>query len=169
MDEITNYNSYLNYKTIHKERQLENFIYRKYLPLLGSFIESMYKGLKFDIFVKKRNFKERRLDWYGMTYMELIIFDVIKSPVYNPMSFEPVYITPHYDGFISGDFFFEDINSYIPDINQHLAISFTPVVNPYIDSYNQNFNDIPTYECWKEYFKMESMYNNRIKCNWDNF
>lgn len=160
------YNSYLEYKFINEEKGLKKLIYEKYLPLLGKFIENMYKDLKFDIFVKERNIRERSLDWYGMTYMELKIYDVITSPVYNPNTFEPSYKSLGYNGYINGDIFFRDINSYIPDINKHLAISFVPAVDPFIEKYNMDFHSIPTYECWKEYFRYETTYANKLNCDW---
>lgn len=160
------YNSYLEYKFINEEKGLKKLIYEKYLPLLGKFIEIMYKDLKFDIFVKERNIRERSLDWYGMTYMELKIYDVITSPVYNPNTFEPSYKSLGYNGYINGDIFFKDINSYIPDINKHLLISFVPAVDPFIEKYNMDFHSIPTYECWKEYFRYETTYANKLNCDW---
>jgi len=71
-----------------------------------------------------------------------------------------------YNGYINGDIFFKDINSYIPDINKHLLISFVPAVDPFIEKYNMDFHSIPTYECWKEYFRYETTYANKLNCDW---
>ncbi len=107
------YNSYGEYKFNYEQAEIKYLIHRKYLKLLGELIETLYPGLKFDIFIRDRNPKERKPDWYGMTYMELVVFDIIGSPVYNPMNFEPSYKTPHFDGYISGEILFNDIDSYI--------------------------------------------------------
>jgi hypothetical protein len=119
--------------------------------MLGEFIEMMYPGLKFDIHIRNRDPKERRPDWYGHTYMELIVFDMIASPVYNPNTFEPSYRTPHCQEYISGERLYYDINSYIPDINKHLLISFFRC-----NDFSMNLTDIPSFECWRQYFMSDS-------------
>lgn len=145
---------YSEYKSISEEEKLKYLIHTKYLKVLGKFIENMYPGLKFDIFVKQRDPKQKSIDWFGNTYMELIIFDVITSPLYDPSSFYPLYSTQHYDGHISGIDFFLTINDFIPEINKHLLISFRPMISPHIEIHNVSFYDIPDFECWKEYFRI---------------
>jgi hypothetical protein len=156
------YDSYLQYKLLNEEKSLDGLIRSKYLKILRQFVETMYNGLKFDIFIRKRNPNERKMEWYGMIYMELRIFDVVSAYGYNPMNFEPVYKTPHYNGYICSEYIYDDINSYIPEINKHLLISFVPIVDPFIEKYNMNFNSIPDYECWNEYFRRKVNKN-----NWD--
>ncbi len=146
------YSTYNEYKFIREESELRYMIHRKYLRLLGHFIETMYPGLKFDIHIRNRDHKERKPDWYGHTYMELIIFDIIASPVYNPNTFEPSYRTPHCQEYISGDKLYYDIDSYIPDINKHLLISFVRC-----NDFSKNLMDIPSFECWRQYFLSDSI------------
>ena len=151
------YNSYGEYKFNYKQAEIKYLIHRKYLKLLGELIETLYPGLKFDIFIRDRNPKERKLDWYGMTYMELVIFDILGSPVYNPMNFEPSYRTPHFDGYISGEILFNDIDSYMPDINKHLLISFRPLMHPHEhNTISQFYVNLPDFECWRQYYLMEA-------------
>ena len=149
------YNTYSEYKDIREQSELRYLIYRKYLKLLGHFIDTMYPGLRFDICIKHRNDKERKPDWYGMTYMELIVFDVISSPVYNPNTFEPSYRTPHCGEHISGQLFFNDIESYLPDINKHLLITFIRCSDVPMNIMEYNMLDIPSFECWRQYYIME--------------
>ena len=82
MNEYMNhtYNSYSDYKSMYENAKLQYLIHKKYLKLLGKFIETIYPNLRFDIFIRNRNPKEKKVDWYGMTYMELVVFDVICSP-----------------------------------------------------------------------------------------
>ena len=155
------YNTYSEYKDIREQSELRYMIHRKYLKLLGHFIETMYPGLRFDICIKHRNDKERKPDWYGMTYMELIVFDVITSPVYNPNTFEPSYRTPHCDGHISGEILFNDIDSYLPEINKHLLITFIRCNTP-VSRMEYNMLDIPSFECWRQYYIMERRDNTSI-------
>lgn len=180
MNEYMNrtYGSYSEYKHNFEEAKLQYLIHKKYLRLLGKFIETIYPDLKFDIFIRNRNPKERKVDWYGMTYMELIIFDVISSPVYTPLNFEPSYRTPHYDGFISGESLFYEINSYLPEITKHLLIKFRPLIQPHIEIHNMDFYNIPEFECWTECYKRERIesyasfgdpYNNRFLGDYDRF
>lgn len=161
------YSSYLDYKYNYEESRLSHLIKTKYLKVLGKFIEDMYPGLKFDIFIRSRNPKEKSPYWYGVTYMELRIFDVIKSPVYNPMTFDAVYRTPHYDGYVSGHDFFDTINDFIPEINKHLLISFSSINLTHlpISQMVDNMLEIPDFECWKEYYNRDSVSN----VNYDRF
>lgn len=148
------YSSYMEYKYNYEEARLRHLIHRKYFKVLGKFVENIYPGVRFDIFIRQRNPKEKKIDWFGHTYMELMIFDVITSPIYNPSTFEPVYKTPHHDGYISGFNFFDTINDFIPEINKHLLISFRPLIDPHIEIHNMSFNDIPDFKCWEEYYRM---------------
>ena len=154
------YNTYSEYKSICKESELRYMIHRKYLKLLGHFIETMYPGLRFDIRIKYRNTKESKPDWYGMTYMELVVFDVITSPMYNPMNFEPSYRTPHCEEYISCEGFFDIIDSYMPDINKHLLIRFSPIIQPH--NYMNHNMEIPDFECWRHYFMRQRRDNTSI-------
>jgi len=72
--------------------------------------------LGFDIFIRNRDPKEQKVQWYGHIYMELVIFDVIGTPIYNPMSFEPVYRTTTYDGYLSMDMIYDEIDREILEI-----------------------------------------------------
>ena len=163
------YSSYMEYKYNYEEARLRHLIHSKYLKVLGKFIEDMYSGLRFDIFIRQRDPKQKSMDWFGHTYMELRIFDVIMAPVYNPMNFDPVYKTPHYEDYISGWNFFETINDFIPEINKHLLISFRPIISPQIEIHNMQFNDIPDFECWREYFIRQSRKNITISTYQDPF
>jgi len=144
------YNTYSEYKSIREESEIRYLIHRKYLKMLGEFIETMYPGLRFDIVIRNRDLKERKPDWYGHTYMVLIVFDVITSPVYNPNTFEPSYRSPHCHEYINGEGFFDIINSYMPDINKHLLISFRPLIQPH--NYIGHNMDLPDFECWRHYY-----------------
>ena len=74
------YSSYSEFKFIQEDEKLRYLIHRKYLKVLGEFIESTYPGLKFDVFIRNRDPKVKNIQWYGHTYMELRIYDVITSP-----------------------------------------------------------------------------------------
>lgn len=153
------YDSYSEYMFHHGEAKLIYLIRRKYLKLLGKFIENMYPGLKFDIYVQQRDPKERKVEWYGHTYMELRIFDMIQSPVYNPMNFEPSYRSPHCNEFIDGEKIYDLIDSFIPEINKHLLISFRPIISPHMEIHNMDFNQIPDYECWAKHWRYTRINN----------
>lgn len=146
------YNTYSEYKSIREESEIRYMIHRKYLKMLGHFIETMYPGLRFDIVIRNRDLKERKPDWYGHTYMVLIVFDVITSPVYNPNTFEPSYRTPHCGEYFNGEILFNDIDSYLPEINKHLLISFSRIRQPE-NYYNSEYNvELPDFECWRHYY-----------------
>lgn len=149
------YNSYLEFKFEKKEQQLSNLISSKYLIVLGDFIESMYEGLKFDIFVRYRNPRVKNPQWYGHTYMELRIYDVITSPVYNPHTFDPSYKTPHYNGNLYYEEIYNNIESFLPEINKHLLISFRPLISPHTPIHNIDMSHPKPFECWGEYFSRE--------------
>ncbi len=95
--------SYSQYKQVVEDERVFYLIKDKYLKLLGKFIENTYTDLRFDIFIRQRNPKEQKPQWYGHTYMELVVFDVIKTPIYNPSNFEPSYRTATYNGYLSMD------------------------------------------------------------------
>lgn len=154
-DDNISYSSYTEYKFMTSESKLQHLIRTKYLKMLGEFIESMYSGLRFDILIRNRNHKERKPDWYGMTYMELVVFDIISLPSYSTRVFSEMYKTPHYDGYISGEILFNDIDSYMPDINKHLLISFRPLIQPHeYMSMKQFYVNLPDFECWRQYYIM---------------
>jgi hypothetical protein len=145
-----NYETYDMYKHAKEENKLKDLIYRKYLKVLGRFIKDTLPGVKFDIYVRHRNPREKSAYWYGHTYMELVIFDVITPPNYYPDNFDAVYKTPHSEEFLNYRRIYDEIESFIPEINKHLMITF---VND-----DRNFNEytiykaIPSFECWSEYF-----------------
>ena len=149
------YSSYSEYKSLQKDAKLQYLIHRKYLNVLGKFIENMYSGLRFDIFIRHRDPKVKDVKWYGHTYMELRIFDIVSTPVYDPRTFTPSYRTPHCDGYLNGEEIYDEIDSFIPEINKHLLISFRPLIQPHVEIHNMNFYDIPDFECWGEYFTRE--------------
>lgn len=161
----TNY-SYSEYKSNHEEAKLQYLIQRKYLKLLGKFIENMYSDLKFDVFIRHRNPKVKHIEWYGYTYMELRIFDVIT--VYNPMNFNPTFKTPNSKEDFNGETIYNLIESFIPEINKHLLISFRPPISPHIEIHNVSFYEIPDYECWSEHFKREYM-KDASTYHWEDF
>jgi hypothetical protein len=144
--------SYQEYKSMKEESELRYLIHTKYLKVLGQFIENTYPGLRFDIFIRSRNPKEKKPQWYGHTYMELAVFDVISQPIYNPSTFEPVYRTTTYDGYFSMDTIYDDIDSFIPDINKHLMITFVHYRNT-DQMVPEQFYDIPSFECWDKYWR----------------
>ena len=160
-DEYTNqymnqtYSSYSEYKSNSEEAKLRYLIHRKYLKMLGKFIDNTYPGLKFDVFIRNRDPKVKHAQWYGYTYMELMIFDINTSPIYDPRTFSPSYRTPHCDGYFSGEEIYNHIEDFIPEINKHLLISFRPLIQPHIEIHNMNMLDIPSFECWGEYFARE--------------
>jgi hypothetical protein len=123
---------------------------------LGEFIETLYPGLRFDIHIRNRDLKERNPVWYGHTYMELAIFDVIGTPVYNPNTFEPIFRSTHCEEHINGERLFESIDSYIPDINKHLLISFHRCSDIPMNRMEYNMLDIPSFECWRHYYMRDS-------------
>ena len=149
------FNSYSEYKSLQEDAKLQYLIHRKYLNVLGGFIENMYSGLRFDIFIRHRDPKVKDVKWYGHTYMELRIFDIVSTPVYDPRTSTPSYRTPHCDGYLNGEEIYDEIDSFIPEINKHLLISFRPLIQPHVEIHNMNFYDIPDFECWGEYFSRE--------------
>jgi hypothetical protein len=154
--------SYSQYKRREEDSKLFYLIRDKYLKLLGNFIESTYPDLRFDIFIRSRNPKEQKPQWYGHTYMELAVFDVISQPIYNPMNFEPVYRTTTYDGYFSMDTIYDDIDSFIPEINKHLMITFVHYRNP-DQMVPEQFYNIQPFECWDKYWRCTKIENyNRI-------
>lgn len=154
MERSIEYNSYMSYKQDREDVKLRGLIYNKYLKILGRFIEDMYPKLKFDIFVCDRNEKQRKPDWYGMVYMNLVIYDVIGRPLYDSRTFNLSYRSLNYDGVISSYDFYSTIDSYIPEINKHLLISFEPPKNENMSTtmMMSNMLQIPDFECWSEYY-----------------
>ena len=160
-DELNNgymnrtYSSYSEYKSIYEEEKLKYLIHRKYLKLLGRFIETTYPGLKFDVFIRTRDPKVKNMQWYVHTYMELRIYDVITSPVYDPSTFSPSYKTLHYDGYIRYEEIYDEIENFIPELNKHILITFRPLISTHTPIHNMDMFDIKPYECWEEYFSRE--------------
>jgi hypothetical protein len=144
---------------LREESEFKDLIYGKYVNVLRRFIQNMYPNLKFDICVRDRKEKNRRSDWYGMTYMTLIIYDVIHQPIYNPTSFEPSYMSLGYNGIISFYDFYDTIDSYIPEINKHLLISFEPPRSEHMSTtmMMSNMLQIPDFECWVQYYKRSTI------------
>lgn len=153
------FSSYMEYKFQLENSKLMYLIHNKYIKVLGRFIETMYPNLRFDIHIKTRDPKVRKPDWYGHTYMELIIFDVITQPIYNPNTFEPTYRTRDYDGNdISGRDIYWMIDSFIPEINKHLLISYCPINDTPIS--RMMMLEIPSFECWREFYIRDRTYFN---------
>ncbi len=159
--------SYSEFKQKEEDTKVLFLIKDKYLKLLGKFIEDTYPDLRFDIFIRNRNPKEQKAEWYGHTYMELVIFDVVGQAVYNPMTFEPVYRTTTYNGYLSMDIIYDEIESFIPEINKHLMITFVPYFSPNQMMPEQFFN-IQPFECWEKYWRNENYkrsYNEKYVSN----
>jgi hypothetical protein len=150
--------SYSQYKRREEDSKLFYLIRDKYLKLLGNFIEFTYPDLRFDIFIRNRNPNESKPQWYGYTYMELVILDVIVTPIYNPMNFEPSYRTTTYDGYLSMDTIYDEIDSFIPEINKHLMITFVPYHSPH-QMISKQFFDLQPYECWDRYWRCTKIEN----------
>lgn len=161
------YSSYSEYKSIYEEEKLRYLIHRKYLKILGRFIEITYPGLKFDVFIRDRDPKVRKVEWYGYTYMELRIYDVITSPLYDPRTFTPVYRTPHCNEYIGGEEIYNEIENFIPELNKHILITFRPLISPHTPIHNVDMFDIKSYECWHEYFSREYRKNAAIRYSYD--
>lgn len=142
---------------LREESELKNLIYGKYVNVLRRFIQNMYPNLKFDICVRDRKEKSRRSDWYGMTYMTLIIYDVISTPVYHPTPYDVHYRVCNYEGLISYQNFYNTIDSYIPEINKHLLISFIPPSNIDMTTTMRSMTQIPDFECWVQYYKRSTI------------
>ena len=51
---------------------------------------------------------------------------------------------------------YNEIESFIPDINKHLMITFIPHFNPDQINHTTQFYDIPSFECWERYWKNEN-------------
>lgn len=149
------YSSYSEYKLIYEEEKLRYLISRKYLKLLGKFIETTYPGLKFDVFIRHRDPRVKNPQWYGYTYMELRIYDVICLPSYAPRVFSDVYKTPHHDGHIFYEGIYNEIENYIPELNKHLLINFRPLISPHTPIHNMDMLELKPFECWGEYFARE--------------
>ena len=155
--------SYSQYKRREEDSKLFYLIRDKYLKLLGNFIEITYPDLRFDILIRNRNPNESRPQWYGYTYMELVILDVIIQPIYDPATFQPVYRTTTYTDSISMNMIYNDIDSFIPEINKHLMITFIPYHSPDQINYMLGTNDMPSFECWDMYWRCTKIENyNRI-------
>lgn len=155
------FNSYSEYKQREEDVKVLFLIRDKYLKLLGNFIESTYPGLRFDIFIRNRNPKEKKPQWYGHTYMELAIFDVITQPIYHPDTFEPVYRTSTFGEKISMSLIYDEIDSFIPEINKHLMITFVPcLISDQNINHMSGFYDIPSFECWDRYWRYTKLEDN---------
>lgn len=146
------FDSYSQFKQREEDTKVLFLIKDKYLKLLGKFIEDVYPDLRFDIFIRQRNPKEQRPQWYGHTYMELVVFDIITQPIYNPMTFEPSYRTTTYDGYLSMDAIYDEIDSFIPEINKYLMITFVPYHSPH-QIMPKQFFDLKPFECWDRYWR----------------
>ena len=149
------YSSYSEYKSMYEEEKLRYLIHRKYLKLLGRFIETTYPGLKFDVFIRTRDPKVKNMKWYGHTYMELRIYDIISLPSYAPQTFSQVYKTPHCNEYISGEEIYNEIENCIPELNKHILITFRPLISPHTPIHNMDMFYIEPFECWGEYFARE--------------
>ena len=143
--------SYSQFKQREEDTKVLFLIRDKYLKLLGNFIEVTYPGLRFDVHIRTRNPKESKAQWYGYTYMQLVIFDVVGQSIYNPMTFEPVYRTTTYNGYLSMDIIYDEIDSFIPEINKHLMITFVPYLNP-DQMIPAQFSNLQPFECWDKYW-----------------
>ena len=148
-------NTYGYLREIREKDHLSYLINSKYVNVLGKFIKTMYPNLKFKIFVRDRNKKHQKSDWYGMTYMNLVIYNVISSAEYNPLTYNAYYRVYDYKELISFENFYDTIDSYMPEMNKHLLISFEPPRNENIpiDIMIANIVQIPDYECWVQYYK----------------
>jgi hypothetical protein len=146
------FNSYSEFKQREEDTKVLFLIKDKYLKLLGKFIETTYPDLRFDIYIRQRNPKEQKVQWYGHTYMELVVFDVIGQAIYDPMTFAPVYRTTTYTDHISMDIIYDDIESFIPEINKHLMITFIPYHSP-DQMIPEQFFDLRSFECWDRYWR----------------
>lgn len=155
------FNSYSEYKQREEDLKVMFLIRDRYLKLLGQFIESTYSGLRFDIFIRNRNPKEKKPQWYGHTYMELVIFDVITQPVYCPNTFAPTFRTATFGERISMDLIYDEIDSFIPEINKHLMITFIPHRTPE-QMYVEKFNELDSFECWDRYWKYDKLEPRRM-------
>ena len=149
------YSSYSEYKSMYEEEKLKYLIHKKYLKLLGRFIESTYPGLKFDIFIRTRDPKVKDVQWYGYTYMELRIYDIITSPVYDPHTFSPCYKTPHCEIPICCEEIYDEIENFIPELNKHILINLRPLISPHTPIHNIDMLNPKPFECWGEYFSRE--------------
>jgi len=149
------YSSYQEYKSNQEEQKLLYLIQSKYLIILGKFIESMYEGLQFDIFIRHLDPKVKDTQWYGQTYMELIIYDIIFLPSYRPEVFSKTYRTPHYNGYIGGEEIYNEIENFISELNKHILITFRPLISPHTPIHNIDMFDPKPFECWGEYFARE--------------
>lgn len=161
------YSSYSEFKAIQEEEKLRYLIHRKYLKVLGEFIECTYPGLKFDVFIRNRDPKVKNIQWYGHTYMELRIYDVITSPSYDPRTFAPAYRTPHCNMHIRYEEIYDEIERFIPELNKHILIALRPLISPHTPIHNIDMFDIIPYECWSEYFGRE--YRRQATYNYEEF
>lgn len=167
LNSFAQYDSFKENEFNQKENDLAFIIKSKYMKILKEFIKTMYSGLKFDIIFRTRNPKERMVEWYGMSYMELKIYDVTTLPSYSPQVFSDVYKTPHCQEYISGDLIYENIESYIPEINKHLLISFSPINEP--DNFMMQHLNISDFECWRKYFHVEYAKNEIMSSGSESF
>jgi hypothetical protein len=98
--------------------------------------------------------------------MELVIFDVIGTPIYNPRTFEPVHRTTTYDGYLSMDTIYDEIDSFIPEINKHLMITFVPYHSP-DQMIPGQFFDLRPFECWDKYWRHTKLEPARNALRWE--
>jgi hypothetical protein len=62
------------------------------------------------------------------------------------------------------DIIYDEIDSFIPEINKHLMITFVPYLNPDQMNYMSGINDMPSFECWDKYWKHTKIENyNRLQ------
>lgn len=158
------YSSFSEYKSNHEEAKLRYLIHRKYLKILGKFIENTYPGLKFDVLIRDRDPKTEHRQWYGHTYMELRIYDVITSPTYDPSTYTPIYRTPHYNGYICYEDIYEEIDQFIPELNKHILITLRPLIYPNTPIHNMDTLHPKPFECWSLHWNQTQVkYHNSIR------
>lgn len=163
------YPSYREFKSKQKEQRLLYLISTRYLKLLGKFIESTYPGLKFDVFIRHRDPKVKDPQWYGQTYMELRIYDIICRPIFSPITFDSGYKTPHLEEPIYCHGIYEEIDHFIPELNKHILITFRPLISPHTPIHNMDIFDPKPFECWGEYFSREYRKHASSYINYDDF
>jgi hypothetical protein len=106
-------------------------------------------------------YRQSQADRSNPVYEEVLIRYLLEQAVrlkyfnsqnYNPSNFEPSYRTATYNGYLSMDTIYDEIDSFIPEINKHLMITFVPYHSP-DQMIPKQFFDLRPFECWDRYWR----------------
>jgi hypothetical protein len=150
---------YDKYEFQSKEEELLAMKYRKILIDLMGII---FPDLKFEVVISHHSPKTKKADWYSNWFLQLNIYDVDRNPIYNPNNFDTAYRVYVSGVVISPSMIYDEIESFITELNKYIEISFFGCSGPTYYGFGFNAPFI-NFECWSEYF-----YRSNISPRYDN-